>query len=87
MAKGRSKEAFVLSERERRQLDVWSRRRKTAQGLALCPSITLACSSGESGGCRHDYERHDRTTLLAALDIAVGKSLVSCTVAIAVPSS
>lgn len=46
MARGRPKEALVLSEAEREQLDVWSRRRKTAQALALRSRIVLACSSG-----------------------------------------
>ena len=36
----------MLSEVEREQLQVWSRRRKTAQGLALRSRIVLACSSG-----------------------------------------
>jgi len=46
MGRGRPKEALVLSEAEREQLDVWSRRRKTAQALALRSRIVLACSSG-----------------------------------------
>lgn len=46
MGAGRPKAELVLSEAEREQLDVWSRRRKTAQALALRSRIILECSSG-----------------------------------------
>ena len=46
MGRGRPKEELVLSEAEREQLHVWSRRRKTAQALALRSRIVLACSTG-----------------------------------------
>jgi len=35
----------VLSEDERRTLENWAKRRKTAQGLALRARIVLACTS------------------------------------------
>ena len=39
-------EPLVLSEAERRMLENWARRRKTAQGLALRARIVLACADG-----------------------------------------
>ena len=36
----------MLSEAERRVLENWARRRKTAQGLALRARIVLACADG-----------------------------------------
>ena len=39
-------EPLVLSEAERRTLENWARRRKTAQGLALRARIVLACAGG-----------------------------------------
>jgi transposase-like protein len=38
----------VLSEAERRTLENWAKRRKTAQGLALRARIVLACAEGRS---------------------------------------
>jgi transposase len=38
----------VLSDDERRTLGNWSRRRSTAQGLALRARIVLACADGGS---------------------------------------
>jgi len=38
----------VLSEAERRTLENWAKRRKTAQGLALRARIVLACADGGS---------------------------------------
>ena len=46
MARGRPKAALVLTETEREQLVTWSRRRKTAQALALRSRIVLACADG-----------------------------------------
>ena len=46
MARGRPKAELLLTESEREQLMVWSRRRKTAQALALRSRIVLACSTG-----------------------------------------
>jgi transposase len=39
-------EPLVLSEDERRTLENWAKRRKTAQGLALRARIVLACADG-----------------------------------------
>jgi transposase len=39
---------LVLSEDERRTLENWARRRKTAQGLALRARIVLACAEGRN---------------------------------------
>ena len=41
-------EPLVLSEAERRTLESWSKRRKTAQGLALRARIVLACAEGRN---------------------------------------
>jgi transposase len=41
-------EPLVLSEAERRVLENWAKRRKTAQGLALRARIVLACAEGRS---------------------------------------
>jgi len=46
MGVGRPKAELVLNESEREQLQVWARRRKTAQALALRSRIILACSNG-----------------------------------------
>ena len=39
-------EPLVLSDAERRTLEGWAKRRKTAQGLALRARIVLACADG-----------------------------------------
>ena len=39
-------EPLVLSDDERRVLEGWARRRKTAQALALRSRIILACADG-----------------------------------------
>jgi transposase len=49
MRTGRPKAALVVSAEQREQLETWTRRRKTAQALALRARIVLSC--GES---RHD---------------------------------
>ena len=41
-------EPLVLSEAERRTLESWAKRRKTAQGLALRARIVLACAEGRN---------------------------------------
>ena len=41
-------EPLVLFEAERRMLENWAKRRKTAQGLALRARIVLACAEGRS---------------------------------------
>jgi transposase len=41
-------ESLVLSGAERRTLENWAKRRKTAQGLALRARIVLACADGGS---------------------------------------
>lgn len=43
---GRPKAEIVLSDSEREQLEAWTRRRKTAQALALRSRIILECASG-----------------------------------------
>lgn len=43
---GRPKAEIVLNESEREQLEVWTRRRKTAQALALRSRIILECATG-----------------------------------------
>jgi len=44
--RGRPKADLVLTEAEREQLQAWTRRRKTAQALALRSRIVLACAKG-----------------------------------------
>jgi transposase len=39
---------LVLSDDERRTLENWSRRRRTAQGVAMPARIVLACAEGRS---------------------------------------
>lgn len=43
---GRPKAEIVLNDREREQLETWTRRRKTAQALALRSRIVLECATG-----------------------------------------
>ncbi|MCA9233113.1 MAG: helix-turn-helix domain containing protein, partial [Planctomycetales bacterium] len=43
---GRPKAEIVLNESERKQLEAWTRRRKTAQALALRSRIILECATG-----------------------------------------
>ncbi|KAI5912009.1 IS630 family transposase [Azoarcus sp. PA01] len=43
---GRPKVEIVLNESEREQLEAWTRRRKTAQALALRSRIVLECATG-----------------------------------------
>lgn len=43
---GRPKAEIVLNAREREQLEAWTRRRKTAQALALRSRIVLECATG-----------------------------------------
>lgn len=45
-AKGRPKAELVVSDSEREQLEAGTRRRKTAQALALRSRIILECASG-----------------------------------------
>lgn len=44
--RGRPKADLMLTEAEREQLQAWTRRRKTAQALALRSRIVLACAKG-----------------------------------------
>ena len=44
--RGRPKAELKLTEAERQQLQAWTRRRKTAQALALRSRIVLACAQG-----------------------------------------
>jgi transposase len=46
MALGRPKARLIVSPSERERLESWSRRRKTAQALALRARIVLRCASG-----------------------------------------
>jgi len=46
MALGRPKARLIVSPSERERLEAWSRRRKTAQALALRARIVLRCASG-----------------------------------------
>jgi transposase len=46
MAIGRPKARLIVSPSERKRLEAWSRRRKTAQALALRSRIVLRCASG-----------------------------------------
>jgi transposase len=46
MQRGRPKTELVLTQEERAVLEAWSRRRKTAAGLALRSAVVLACASG-----------------------------------------
>src|SRR5882762_6766546 len=46
--RGRPRAPLELTETERETLVGWSRRRKTAQALALRSRIVLACASGKS---------------------------------------
>ncbi len=46
MGAGRPKVELILSDAEHDQLSVWSRRRKTAQALALRSRIVLVCARG-----------------------------------------
>src|SRR5215472_7663178 len=48
MASGRPNVQLVLSDEESGLLRQWSRRRKTAQALALRSRIVLACAEGKS---------------------------------------
>ena len=41
-------EPLVLSQDERRTLENWAKRRKTAQGLALRARVVLACAEGRN---------------------------------------
>jgi transposase len=43
---GRPKAELILDDSEREQLQAWTRRRKTAQALAIRSRIVLACSDG-----------------------------------------
>src|SRR5258708_7814927 len=43
---GKPREVLVLSEDERRVLERWASRRKTAQGLAQRARIVLTCADG-----------------------------------------
>ena len=46
MALGRPKARLIVSPSERKRLEAWSRRRKTAQALATRARIVLRCASG-----------------------------------------
>jgi transposase len=48
MAIGRPKARLVIAPPERKQLEGWTRRRRTAQALALRARIVLSCGAGRS---------------------------------------
>jgi len=50
MRTGRPKAALVISVEQREQLEAWTRRRKTAQALALRARIVLYCAESQSNG-------------------------------------
>jgi transposase len=54
---------LVLSQDERRTLENWARRRKTAQGLALRARIVLTCAEGRSNVAVAARLRVSRTTV------------------------
>jgi transposase len=54
---------LVLSEDERRALENWARRRKTAQGLALRARVVLACAEGRSNTADAARLRVNRSTV------------------------
>jgi transposase len=56
-------EPLVLSGAERRTLENWAKRRKTAQGLALRARIVLACAGGHSNTAVAARLRVSRTTV------------------------
>jgi transposase len=56
-------EPLVLSDAERRTLENWAKRRKTAQGLALRARIVLACAEGRSNTAVAARLRVSRTTV------------------------
>ena len=56
-------EPLVLSGAERRTLENWAKRRKTAQGLALRARIVLACAEGRSNTAVAARLRVSRTTV------------------------
>ena len=43
---GRPMTALILNASEQEQVQVWSRRRRTAQALALGSRVTFACADG-----------------------------------------
>ncbi len=53
----------MLSDAERRALENWAKRRKTAQGLALRARIVLACAEGRSNTAVAARLRVSRTTV------------------------
>lgn len=57
MALGRPKPKLILSPAERETLSRWTRRRKTAQGLALRARIVLECAKGKGTTNRMVAER------------------------------
>jgi len=50
MRTGRPKAALVISAEQREQLEAWTRRRKTAQALALRARIVLHCAESQKDG-------------------------------------
>ena len=62
--RGRPKAELKLTQAERQQLQAWTRRRKTAQALALRSRIVLACANG-------------RDNLTVAAELAVTPQTVS----------
>ncbi len=65
-------EPLVLSEAERRTLENWAKRRKTAQGLALRARIVLACAEGRSNVAVAARMRVSRATVTEVADPVPG---------------
>ncbi len=59
MDRGRPKAPLVLTEKEREALERWTRRRKTAQALAMRSRLVLLCAEGLSN---QDVARHLRVS-------------------------
>ena len=68
-------EPLVLSGAERRALENWAKRRKTAQGLALRARIVLACAEGGSNTAVAARLRVSRTTVRKWRDRFLAKRL------------
>ena len=79
MRRGRPIPTFVVTDEERRTLEGWARRPKTAQALAQRARMILACAAGKTNGAVATEagvtRQHGTTTLFAALDAKSGKVL------------
>ena len=75
---------MLLTEDERRTLEQWARRPKTAERLALRAQALdrtrplLPMRPGIPAHQTHAYIRHGTTSLFAALEVATGKAIGQC---------